>query len=361
MNKRISIVGSNGIPSNYGGFETLVEFIVKNKSERVDYTVYCSKKKYKTLKKHHNGAKLEYINLNANGYQSIFYDIISIVKSLKKSDIILILGVSGCIILPFIRLFSKCKIITNIDGIEWKRNKWNFFVKLFLKLSETFAVLFSNAIVVDNLVLKKYISDYYSKSSEFISYGGDHTSKIAINKSILKKYNFLRDDYYLTVCRIVPENNIEMIINSFVESKKNLVIVGNWKSSKYSKKLLTKYERFSNISMVNPIYDLTELDVIRSNCKAYIHGHSAGGTNPSLVEAMFLGAPIFAFDVDFNRSTTHSMAIFFSTSKDLTNQINNVSVHNLSKISENMKKIANKNYRWSNISNLYENLFFSIS
>lgn len=131
---RIAIIGTVGIPAKYGGFETLAEQLVSNLSDEFDFTVYCSKKKYSKEERisQYKGAKLEYINLEANGIQSILYDCISILKSLKNNDILLILGVAGAFILPFIRLFTNKKIIISIDGIEWKRDKWSFFAKMYL-------------------------------------------------------------------------------------------------------------------------------------------------------------------------------------------------------------------------------------
>jgi len=154
QNKKVAIIGTMGIPAKYGGFETLTEYLTKNLYKKYNLTVYCSSKSYKHKIAQHNGANLKYINLNANGIQSIPYDIISIIKSLKESDTLLILGVSGCIILPIIRVFSKKNIIVNIDGLEWKRDKWGKFAKWFLKYSERLAVKYANSIVADNKVIQ---------------------------------------------------------------------------------------------------------------------------------------------------------------------------------------------------------------
>jgi len=135
----VSIIGTVGIPANYGGFETLTEHLVLNAYENIRYTVYCSSKAYEEKIKTYNGAQLKYINLKANGFQSILYDVLSLFKS-RKSDVILVLGTSGCIILPLLKKISKSKIIVNVDGVEWRRDKWNFFIKRFLKISEKMAV-----------------------------------------------------------------------------------------------------------------------------------------------------------------------------------------------------------------------------
>ena len=137
MKKKLAIVGTVGIPAKYGGFETLTEYITKDLSEEYDITVFCSSKSYEEKIERHNNCHLEYINLNANGVQSIPYDILSLIKALRFADTILILGVSGCISLPFLKFFSKkTKLVTNIDGLEWKRDKWNKYAKWFLKFSE---------------------------------------------------------------------------------------------------------------------------------------------------------------------------------------------------------------------------------
>ena len=129
---KVSIIGSVGIPARYGGWETLVEYLTKCSSGNVRYVVYCSAKRYDTKSSVYNGARLKYVNLAPNGISSIFYDIFSMWDARNVSDIQLVLGVSGCIFLPIIKIFSKSKFIVNIDGLEWRRDKWGFFAKNFL-------------------------------------------------------------------------------------------------------------------------------------------------------------------------------------------------------------------------------------
>ena len=142
MTKKIAIIGTVGLPSNYGGFETLTEYLTKDLGVHFDITVFCSSASYKTKLKTHNNAKLIYLPLNANGIQSIMYDIASIFYALLFADTLLILGVSGCIVLPIVKLISSKKVIVNIDGLEWKRAKWGKAAKWFLKFSERVAVKF---------------------------------------------------------------------------------------------------------------------------------------------------------------------------------------------------------------------------
>jgi glycosyltransferase involved in cell wall biosynthesis len=228
--------------------------------------VYCSSKNYNKQPNHYNGAKLVYIPLNANGIQSIPYDIVSIFKALRYADTLLILGVSGCIALPIIKFFTHKRIVVNIDGLEWKREKWSGFAKWFLKLSESLAVKYADTVVTDNKVIQDYVKTIYSKNSVLIAYGADHVQKLDFSQEQLNKYTFLSQPYAFTVCRIEPENNLHIILNAMSQQKElPLVIIGNWDSSQYGRELINKYSSFEHIHQLDPIYNQNILNEIRSN------------------------------------------------------------------------------------------------
>lgn len=356
--KKISIIGTVGLPAKYGGFETLTEYLCKHLGHTYDITVFCSKKNYNYHPSTYNNIKLRFLNLNANGIQSILYDILSIVHSLKFADTLLILGVSGCIVLPFVKLTSSKKIIVNIDGLEWKRDKWNKLAKWFLKFSEKMAVRYADIIVSDNKVIQNYVKKVYGKDSQLIAYGADHVSTFPLTTEILKVYPFLSSPYAFKVCRIEPENNIHLILAAFAEyTDINLVIIGNWSRSTYGQDLRTTYGNYPHIHLLDPIYDQNILNQIRSNCTIYLHGHSAGGTNPSLVEAMYLGLPILAFDVSYNKYTTHNKARYFKTPEALIEILQNLTQDQLKRMANDMKEIALSIYTWDKISTEYSKLF----
>ena len=233
----IKIIGTVGVPACYGGFETLVENLLDEKDEK-NVTVYCSSKSYKEQPNTYKNANLKYIPLNANGVQSIPYDIWSLLHATitSKADNILILGVSGAICLPFIRLFSKSNIVTNIDGLEWKRNKWNTWAKRFLKFSEKVAVKYSDVIVADNKGIADYVTQEYGIASKVIAYGGDH--------AIIKELSISDNDYALALCRIEPENNVELILESFSKTNKPLKFIGNWDNSDFGRLMKSKYQQY---------------------------------------------------------------------------------------------------------------------
>ncbi|HAS3626541.1 TPA: glycosyltransferase family 1 protein [Vibrio cholerae] len=350
--KNVVVIGTVGLPACYGGFESLVENLTKHASQDISYNVFCSSKVYEEKINKHNNAKLIYVPLHANGIQSIFYDVFSLVKALFiKPDVTLILGVSGCIFLPLYSFFSKSKIITNIDGLEWRRDKWGRVAKWFLKFSEKIAVKYSDVVISDNQAISDYVNDEYGVTSRVIAYGGDH-----VLPSIYPKLEF--EDYFLSLCRIEPENNVELILEAFSKMDKSLKFVGNWNNSEFGKKLRVYYSKFSNIEMIDPIYDILELFKLRMACKGYVHGHSAGGTNPSLVEAMHFAKPIYAFDCDFNRYSTEESAIYFSDVNDLIVKLDFLSsTTDETGIGVKMKSIAERRYTWRVIVEEYESLY----
>lgn len=360
--KRVAIIGTTGLPAKYGGFETLAHHLVDRLNHRFDLTIFCSANYFSkkgVRRTHYNGAKLEYLPFNANGYQSIIYDVISILKALRNNDVLLLLGVSGAICLPFIKLFTKIPIIVNIDGQEWKRQKWNWIAKKYLSFSERLAVKYADRVVADNKVIFDFVLKNYGRSeASLIEYGSDHVKKVQLNELLVSKYAFLKLKYAFNVCRIEPENNVHLILDAYAHRpKETLVIVGLWNHNEYGRKLKESFNEFPNLHLLDPIYDQGELDIIRSNASLYLHGHCAGGTNPSLVEAMALGLPVIAFDVAYNRETTQNKARYFDSVLSLHMQIDRLSDREGLEMSKTLECIASKRYSWARITDLYAQLF----
>lgn len=354
----MSILGTAGLPASYGGFETLAENLVKYadaEGVEVALSVYCCAKP--TAGAYFGGARLRYVPVNANGASSVLYDMISLVLSVfRKDEVILLLGVSGAVAIPLIMLFTRVKIITNIDGIEWKRDKWGWFSKRFLRFSEYLAVRFSHEIITDNSGIADHVKRLYSVPSTMIAYGGDHA--YLVNEKPLEID--LPGDYALALCRIEPENNVCMILDAFsVTDEKNLVFVGNWEASVFGRLQRRRFKNCKNIYMLDPIYDVEELKYIRARADIYIHGHSAGGTNPSLVEMMHFGVAVLAFDCIFNRCTTDEKAIFFSSGEQLAKILKDLNGYSVVELGEEMKRLAQERYTWKKIGEEYFKLLLA--
>lgn len=356
--KKVAIVGTQGVPAQYGGFETLTEYLIgEHCSQNIQYTVFCSGKSYENKQKTYKNALLKYIPLDANGMQSILYDIISLIKVIRGYDVVLVLGVSGCIFLPIFRLLYRKKLVINIDGLEHRRDKWGRFTRWFLLQSEAMAVRYADTIISDNKGIYDYVKTTYGKESALIAYGGDHAIRSVTAEQeieILNKYGLTPYTYALSICRIEPENNCQLIVETFSQTAEKLVFIGNWQKSEFGQKLRNIARETDNISALAGIYDLDELYVIRKNCKVYLHGHSAGGTNPSLVEAMFFARPIWAFDVVYNRESTENKALYFKDKDELTSLIENLPINVSENIGIEMEKIARRRYCWKQIVKEYE-------
>jgi len=357
---KLAIIGTKGIPAQYGGFETLVEYLCTYLSTDLEITVFCSSKRLSTKPSEYKGVRLEYINLDANGWQSVFYDFISLIHAHYRYDKVLILGCSGSIF-QFLFSSEKHKFIVNIGGLDWQRSKWTKLTRKFLQVSERCAIKYSGHIIADNLGIGEYIEKTYGRKSNLIAYGGDHVERVEIKEDDLFTYPFLKHPYAVAVARIQSDNNIELLCHAFKEfHQMPLVIVGNWSNSEYGRLLKRTFKDEKGLILLDAIYDQKRLDLIRSNCKLYVHGHSAGGTNPALVEAMNLALPIVAYGSIYNRHTTENCARYFTNKDDLKRIIEGTSDDEFKHISLKMISIALRRYTWDIVSQSYLNVIRSV-
>jgi len=353
---RIAFIGTAGVPCRYGGFETLAHQLVEQLGDQYELSVYCTTKLYpdKEARGTWKRARRFFLPLKANGWQSILYDVISIFHAAFFADVLMVFGVSGAIALPFVRMFSRKAIVVHIDGLEWKRGKWSGWARKFLQWSEKIAIGSSHAHIADNPALQRYTAQKYGKEAWMIPYGGDQTFPVRVHPKDQLAYPFLGKAYVFSVCRIEPENNIALILEAFAQlPERKLVLVGNWEASEYGKNLFREYQGYHNIRLLAPIYDAERLNLLRSNCLVYVHGHSAGGTNPSLVEAMSLKIPVIAFDVVFNRETTFDKAYYFRNVEELVHHLQSLKLTDFHRCAQDMKDLATAHYTWKRICHLY--------
>jgi len=355
---KISVIGTVGVPGRYGGFETLVENLVRHHAENRlpgALTVYCSRPAYPDAPPAYLSARLRYSRFRANGLQSVPYDMLTLLDAVfRRADTLLLLGVSGAAILPLIRLVSRARIITNVDGIEWKRDKWRGLAKWFLRFSERMAVRYSHEVIADNQGIADYIRKNYSTPCRVIAYGGDHAlSEAPVPITGLE----IPDSYAFALCRIEPENNVEMILDAVSAlPAQHLVFVGNWKNSAFGQTMLARFGKQPNLHLLDPIYELGKLRTLRAGAEVYIHGHSAGGTNPSLVEMMHFGLPVLAFDCVFNRYTTDGEAAYFGDAEGLAHQLSKMAPEKAATIGANMARLAQARYTWAKVGEAYFDL-----
>ncbi len=360
--KRVAIIGTQGVPAAYGGFETLVENIIgENCPPDVQYTVFCEAPPHPPLKggaarASYKGARLRYVPLKSHGIQSIPYDILSMLRTLRGYDVVVVLGTSGCSFLPLYRLLMRKRLIVNIDGLEHRRDKWGRAARAFLKFSERMAVRFADVVIADNQGIVDYVRDTYGKEPVLIAYGGDHAVRDvdhAAATRVLGDYGVEEGRYAVTVCRIEPENNCHVILDAFSRHPEMpFIFIGNWDRSDYGRELRAKYSAVKHLHLCSPDYDLDRLWALRARAACYVHGHSAGGTNPSLVEAMTAGRPVLAYDCVYNRATTFDKALYFADAPSLERLIETPLPDGAP-----LAALARTHYTWARIAAQYAALY----
>ena len=356
--KKLALLGTNGIPANYGGAETLYEYLTRELSSVYDITVYCSNRQpRKEVGDTFLGAKLKYWPMSANGLQAIPYDVLSIIHAAIHSDVLIVFGFGSGWFVSLLRFFGfRKKVIYNHGGLnEWEREKnskiGNVYSKWDRKVSRNKVIH-----VADNELLATSLFNTFGiKNANVIRYGGDQATPVTPDVGLLEKYPFLSEDYYVAVARAQVDNNLHIMLEAFVQMpSKKLVLVSNFKVSEYGRTLYEQYkDKYPNIVLIPGIYDKRELNAVRSNAKAYIHSHSRCGTPPSLCEAMYLGLPIISFDAEVNHEVTNEFAYFFKTADDLAQIVCDVPDMDLMEMAIKSKHFADENYTWARIGQRY--------
>ena len=353
--KIVPLVGTVGVPARYGGFETLAEQLCcQISADDVQFVVYCERHSYHATERteNFNGHQRVFLPLKANGVSSLFYDALALLDAVfrRRASEIFIFGYSGAWILPLLKLVRpRINYIVNVDGMEWRRDKFSGPTKLLLKALEWCAARAASVVIADNSALAELFRDRYKFEPVVIAYGGDHT---LVREESFCQPALVEDaapGHYLAIARIEPENNSEMIIQGCISVGAPLVFIGNWMANNYGRKLRAKYGDAPDIQLLDPIYDQTDLASWRAGAVGYIHGHSVGGTNPSLVEALFHTNQVASFDCSFNRATMSGTGDYFSDADSLAvllraglNPIRDVDLRHLRDI-----------YRWGTIALRY--------
>ena len=250
--KKIAFIGTVGFPARYGGFETVAEQL----AIRLSQNFYCSKWEHSL--KHQiipeNIIRI-FLPFKATGWQSIFYDAISLIHALIRAEISIVFGISAGPLMVLISKFFRKKIIVNVDGLESGREKWHFLARWYLAWSERVIVRKMPILISDNQGIYDYIIQKYHLKTELVSYGADHIPLAFENRKILEKLGLTEKTFDLTIARIEKENNLEMICDSYTKlPERKLIIIGNWGNSRFSRSLFQKYKNQFNIILVNPVY-----------------------------------------------------------------------------------------------------------
>ena len=354
---KIAILGTRGIPNYHGGFEQFAEYFSVYMAKQGHEVFVYNSHKHPYKDKEYQGVKIihRYDPEHRIGTSGQFiYDFNCILDCRRRSfDIVLQLGYTSSSVWGWL-LPSNAQIFTNMDGLEWKRSKYSKSVRRFLKYAENWAVKTSDGLIADSIGIKKYLEDTYRVQSTYIPYGADVFKNP--EESFLEEYGLSKHNYNMLIARLEPENNIETILDGInnVSNKMDFLVVGKHETV-YGRYLKDRYKACSHIRFLGGIYDIKRLNNLRFYSNLYFHGHSVGGTNPSLLEAMASGALIAAHDNVFNKSILQGDAFYFKTSEDIKKLLDASKGEYLDWVDENFIKIRDK-YNWQVVNKSYEEL-----
>ena len=381
--QHVFIIGSRGLPAQYGGFETFVDQLVSHQvSPDIQYHVACLSNNQ--AYQHFDFKGIDCFTIKAprlGPARVIAYDMMAInyaLKHIKKQGIeqpiFYVLGNTiGAFVAPFARKIHKIggRFYINPDGLEWKRAKWAKPIQAYLKYSEKIMTRHADLVISDNPGIESYIKEAYPWSkTTYIAYGTD-LSPTSLNsqdnkvREFYQKWQTQEKNYYLILGRFVPENNYETAIREFMASstKRDLVIICNQEGNPYFEELRarTGFDQDPRVKFVGTVYDQDLLKYIRKEAFAYIHGHEVGGTNPGLLEALAQTDLNLVLGVSFNQTVAKDSAHYWTKETgNLAHLIDRVdSLEDVSEWGQRAKANMKQNFTWEKIVGEYEELFLS--
>jgi len=359
---KIGIIGTRGIPNQYGGFEQFAEhFSTRMADKGHEVAVYTSHKHPYTAAQYKNVQLIrcydpEYLMGTAGQF---IYDFNCIRNSRNQNfDIILQLGYTSSTVWSW--LFPKSAILaTNMDGLEWTRAKYNKATQHFLTYAEKWGVKYSDHLIADSKGIQDYLKSKYGVNADLIPYGAEAYKHQPNDMDTLEAYGVDNGNYDLLVARFEPENNIATVLRAYsLNANRKLLLIGDYMHTGFGRKMFTEFETCKHIRFAGAEFNMQRLNTLRSNYRIYIHGHSVGGTNPSLLEAMNCDALICAHDNIFNRYVLENDAFYFKSETDIAELLKIcVDKDNYTNWINNNRRKIDTEYNWDNITNKIEACF----
>jgi glycosyltransferase involved in cell wall biosynthesis len=315
MNKELTLLGIRGIPAKHGGFETFAEHLCKYLENRDwNITVYCQEDgKGSIYESEWEGVRRIHIPVTNQGpIGTIIFDLKSVMHSLRHKGVFLTLGYNTACFNILHRLFGKTNVI-NMDGIEWKRQKWGMVAKAWFWLNERFGCWFGIHLVADHPKIEDHLATRVSRNKiTMIPYGAPAVTNG--DESVLAEYGLAKNKYSIVIARPEPENSFLEIVSAFSKKKRDqkLVVLGTFTPATHLYHKAVMAAASDEVLFPGAIYDFEKVGTLRFYSRFYIHGHQVGGTNPSLVEAMGAGCAVIAHDNQFNRWVADNGAHYFN-------------------------------------------------
>src|SRR5579875_2718552 len=322
---RIALLGTRGVPASYGGFETAVDEIGRRLAARGhEVTVYCRAAKGAPKPTSYEGMRLVHLPaLHKRSLETLSHSALSVVHLLREDppDVVVVFNAANSVFLPLLRL-RRTPAATHVDGLEWQRGKWGRVGKAFDRAAGSLAVRWSDALIADAQGIADYYREEFAADTEQIAYGAPIVRDADQNR--LSEVGCLPRKYHLVVARFEPENHVDLIIEGYLRSNASLplVVVGSSPyASDCNRRISELASRSDRVRLLGGVWDQQLLDILYANSLTYVHGHSVGGTNPSLLRAMGAGAAVIAYDVSFNRDVAGPPSVVFSDADRLADEL----------------------------------------
>lgn len=363
VNRKIHILGIRGIPARHGGFETFAEKLalyLKNNGWVV--SVYCQEEGAGDIYTSEwcGIQRIHLSSANTGAAGTMIFDWKATIHALGQNGIFLTLGYNTAIFNILQRVRGQTNVI-NMDGIEWKRDKWGLFAKIWFWLNERAGCWFGNHLVADHPMIKEHLATRVSDSKiTMIPYGGDHVTDA--DPSTLTRYSLDVHGFSVIISRPEPENSLLQIVKAFSKKPRNhkLVVLGNFTPEKNEYHMQVMKAAGDEVVFLGAIYEAEVVQALRYFCRFYIHGHRVGGTNPSLVEALGASCPVIAHNNHFNRWVAGNAAVYFNDEDDCAALFEKYLSDDHSCLVTAMKKesarLFEEKFAWNNILSQYEKL-----
>lgn len=306
---KIAMIGTRGVPARYGGFETAVDEIgARLADDGHDVVVYCRASgpfRYRGM------TRIELPAIRRRSLETLSHSLASVLHAIAhRPDVVVLFNAANAVLLPILRL-AQVPVVVHVDGLEWKRAKWGPIARRWYRMSESLSARWSDAIVADARGIERYYAEVHAAPTRYIPYGAN---SVVLDEGRLAKAGLTARGYHLVVARFEPENHVLEMVQGFVRSRAELplVVVGSAPyGDRYTALVRAAASEDERVRFLGPVYEQDLLDDIYAGARTYIHGHSVGGTNPSLLRAAGADAPVLAYDVEFNREVLGTGGWYF--------------------------------------------------
>lgn len=355
---RIAMIGTRGVPAHYGGFETAVEEIgARLVAAGHDVVVFCRPVEGEVRLPTYKGMRLVHLPVvRKRSLETLAHTALSVINSaLRGVDAAIVFNAANSPLLPLLRA-RRIPVATHVDGLEWRRSKWGRYGRRYYRIAESLAVRWSDEIIADAQGIADYYRDEFGAPSRLIAYGAPHAGDVGSDR--LGELEVTSSGYHLVVARFEPENHVLQIVQGYVASAARLplLVVG---SAPYADTYTAAIRAASDhrVRLLGGVWDQELLDQLYANAATYLHGHSVGGTNPSLLRAAGAGAPVIAFDSIFNREVVGDDARYFSDVASVRTEVE-WAEDNAERFREMgaRARVASRRYNWDAVAADYERL-----